>query len=119
MTEQKYKPYQVTLAVIAAVVMVLAYLIWGTDEISSMESEPSGSGRARASVLEAIESERRVSSASWEGSKLRVGVADDGSRRDGYAAYLCEVVREHGATPAEIAVQDSATGITLGYNSCD
>lgn len=36
---------------------------------------------------------------------LSVGVFDDGSSRDGYAMYLCELVREHEPRKREIVIK--------------
>lgn len=52
---------------------------------------------ARAKALVAVKGEAKVKDAVWNGSTLAVGVVDDGSKRDGYASYICEVLREHGA----------------------
>lgn len=50
-----------------------------------------------AAALEAVEAEPKVISAAWQDESLPsllVGVADDGSRRDGYAEYICQVLAE-------------------------
>lgn len=51
----------------------------------------------RSSALATIRTEPKVKDALWpEGQDLLyVGVLNDGSLRDGYAMYICEVLREH------------------------
>lgn len=49
-------------------------------------------------ALAAVEQEPKVKSAAWSDKGLPillVGVADNGSNRDGYAEYICQVLAEH------------------------
>lgn len=46
------------------------------------------------SALDAIRAEPKVVDLVRKGPILYVGMQNDGSRRDGYAQYLCEVLRE-------------------------
>lgn len=51
-----------------------------------------------AAALAAVEKEPKVKSAAWNDKglpSLLVGVADDGTRRDGYAEYICQVLADH------------------------
>lgn len=73
---------------------------------------------AKGTALAALKAEPKILDVAWEGSSLWAGVKDDGTRRDGYAGYLCEVVREHGATPVVIHVKDISSGKTLGRSDC-
>lgn len=51
----------------------------------------------KAEALEEIKAEQNVVEAMWSRpSILWVSMRDDGSRRDGYADYLCMVLRDHG-----------------------
>jgi len=60
---------------------------------------------------------------------LYVTVEDDGTRRDGYAGYLCEVLNEHKATTKWVKVvkvnssqdsnADNAYGVLLGEMNCE
>lgn len=56
--------------------------------------------------------------ARWEGRSLWVGVSDDGTRRDGYAAYLCELVRENKGPKVVIHIKDASTAAELGSHDC-
>lgn len=51
------------------------------------------------SALEAVRSETQVHGADWRHHRLLVLMRDDGSRRDGFAEYLCMVVAEHNVQP--------------------
>jgi predicted small lipoprotein YifL len=49
-------------------------------------------------ALAAVKKEPKVKSAAWAHKGLPsilVGVADNGSNRDGYAEYICQVLAEH------------------------
>lgn len=59
---------------------------------------------------------------------LYVGVQDDGTRRDGYAEYLCQLVRKNNGTVDRVKVvragshtdpeRDNAYGVLLGESIC-
>ncbi|HGX92283.1 MAG TPA: hypothetical protein ENK35_03100 [Candidatus Tenderia sp.] len=62
---------------------------------------------AKASVLSKIQSEPKVKDAYWQGDhRLLVGVLDDGSKRTGYALYLCNLVREERLDRVTVQVVD-------------
>ena len=48
------------------------------------------------SALDAVVLENAVRGAYWRDETLVVEMEDDGSRRDGFADYLCFVLRDHG-----------------------
>ena len=60
---------------------------------------------------------------------LYVSVEDDGTKRDGYAEYLCEILKEHKATTNWVKVvkvnsskdpnSDNAYGVLLGEAHCE
>ena len=61
----------------------------------------------------------------WANSGLlRIGVYDDGTRRDGYAQYACEVLRDYKIYKAKVIINDvvkvrnSNKWITLGKATC-
>ncbi|MEN5181743.1 hypothetical protein ABE501_18430 [Comamonas testosteroni] len=69
--------------------------------------------------------EPTIKDATWMGqSNLYVGVLDNGKNRDGFASYVCEAAKEHGASPKMVKVVDvakvKATGkfIELGKAYC-
>lgn len=59
--------------------------------------------------------EPKIKDATWATDRnLYVGVLDDGSRRDGYAMYLCDVAAEHGVKPDLIKIVDVAEVVRTG-----
>jgi len=81
-------------------------------------------------ALEEISREPKVKEAMiTDANVLYVTVEDDGTRRDGYAGYLCEVLNDHKATPKMVKVvkvnsskdpdADNAYGVLLGEMNCE
>ncbi len=59
--------------------------------------------------------EPKVKDATWATDRnLYVGIMDDGSRRDGYADYLCLVAGDHGVRPDLIKVIDIVKVVRTG-----
>lgn len=60
----------------------------------------------RQKISESIrKDEKAVKDHIWSnGRHLEVGVINDGSRRDGFASYLCQVVNDHGAKGMHVKV---------------
>lgn len=51
----------------------------------------------RRAASAALMKEKQIRDVHWPTAKrLKVGVLDNGRPRDGYAMYVCEVLREHG-----------------------
>ncbi len=48
------------------------------------------------SAMTALRNEPTIKDFAWKGPSLWIGVLDDGSRRDGYAQYVCTLLAEHG-----------------------
>jgi hypothetical protein len=81
------------------------------------------------SALEEIRKEKKITEAFInDANVLYVSVADDGTKRDGYAMYLCNVLAEHKATTKMVKVMKAgsigdpnatnAYGVQLGEASC-
>jgi hypothetical protein len=81
------------------------------------------------SALEEIRKEKAITESFInDANVLYVSVADDGTRRDGYAMYLCNILGEHKATTKMVKVMKvgsvgdpnatNAYGIQLGEASC-
>ena len=79
-------------------------------------------------AMDEIKAEKSVIAASWgphKGPSLFVAVKDDGSRRDGFAEYLCMTLRDHGIHGAIIHVMAPAdyakyrTENDLGRHICE
>jgi hypothetical protein len=75
--------------------------------------------RKEKKVKEAIITEAKV---------LYISVADDGTKRDGYTEYLCQILKENGSNINWIKVtkvnstndpnRDNAYGVLLGESHC-
>lgn len=51
-------------------------------------------------------SENIAKDAAWTSRRMfKVGVIDNGTSRDGYAQYVCQIVREHGIADPDLRVQ--------------
>ncbi len=81
-------------------------------------------------ALEEIQKELKIKEAIITDSNvLYVSVEDDGTKRDGYADYLCEILRNNSATTNWVKVvkvnssedpnSDNAYGILLGESHCE
>lgn len=76
--------------------------------------------KAEPKVLDAVITDSNV---------LYASVKDDGTRRDGYAEYLCQVLKESGLSNTAVKVvkynstkdakRDNAYGVLLGQSSCN
>jgi hypothetical protein len=80
-------------------------------------------------ALEEIKKEKKIIEAFInDANVLYVSVEDDGTRRDGYAMYLCEVLASHNATTKMVKVMKvnsindpnatNAYGVQLGESMC-
>jgi hypothetical protein len=82
----------------------LLLCVLGCFFMQSAWADSSADKQAIAQKL--IRTEPKVKDAYWSnGSTLLVGVLDDGSRRDGYASYVCEVLYEEGLRGKAIFVK--------------
>ncbi len=58
------------------------------------------------------------------GRTLRVGVIDDGTRRDGYADYVCQVLKDYGFSGVRVVINDivkivrNNEWVELGKSKC-
>lgn len=100
--------------------------------ISCGESAPAEKPQDNANnkaALEEIKKEQKITEAFInDANVLYVSVADDGTKRDGYAMYLCNVLAEHNATTKMVKVMKTgsigdanatnAYGVQLGEASC-
>lgn len=103
-----------------------------TDSIKQKNTErgyvkPATNGNKEA--LTVILTEPKVKGAIFtDANVLYVDVLDDGSKRDGYASYLCEVLRDYNTSANRVKVvkasshndpnRDSAYGVLLGECWC-
>lgn len=99
------------------------------EKSKSDSLEKSGEGRIPA-ALAAIRAEPKVKDLIWtSASVLYIAVDDDGTRRNGYAEYICQVLHEYGINDTWVKIvkfgsmddpsRDNAYGILLGESRCD
>lgn len=97
-----------------------------TPKVESGISEKDANEKA----LTEIRKEKKVAEAIiTDANVLYVSVKDDGTRRDGYAEYLCQILKENGSTISWVKVtkvgstndpnKDNAYGVLLGEAHCN
>ena len=112
--------------IIAGVILFAIYLLNGSKE-SNLDETKSDQGNTNA--LNEIRKEAKIKEAFIsEAGVLYVSVVDDGTNRDGYASYLCEILREKNAEANRVKIikvnstrdpkRDNAYGILLGESRC-
>lgn len=100
----------------------------GRENEGGTGNEVSANGNNAA--LELIKQEPKVKEAIiTDVNVLYVSVVDDGTNRDGYASYLCEILREKKAAAKRVKVvkvnstndpnRDNAYGVLLGESYCN
>lgn len=100
------------------------------NKLEELGSNPdNNSKKSKGDLLEAVRKEPKVKEAIITDARvLYVSVIDDGTKRDGYASYLCELVREYGSNVNMVKVvkvnsikdpnRDNAYGVLLGEAYC-
>jgi hypothetical protein len=112
------------------IIIVLAIFFFGISKLCnpSKQSNPTNNV-ANEKVLQIIKAEPKVLDAIiTDANVLYVSVKDDGTSRDGYASYLCEVLREKNSKVDQVKVvkvnsqkdpdRDNAYGVLLGKCFC-
>ena len=108
------------------IALLIGIYLFGKLE-GNKNADTSTEGNTQA--LELIKKEPKVLEAIiTEANVLYVSVVDDGTRRDGYASYLCEILREKKALADRVKVvkhnstndpnKDNAYGVLLGESWC-
>ncbi len=78
-------------------------------------AEPTEAQRKFLTYLTKSGDEPKVKDATWATDhNLYVGVIDDGTRRDGYAEYLCSVAADFGLNPKLIKIIDVVKVVRTG-----
>ena len=97
---------------------------------SSEKKEPSAKSStvAQAKILQELKQDgKTIKDAVWASDlTLKVGVIDDGSNRDGFAQYVCEVVSANGPAGAGVSVHvidivklvRTDKWVDIGYADC-
>ena len=94
-------------------------------EAPEPEPEPD-SAPAREAASVALKTEPKIKDLVWRSStNLAVGVIDDGTRRDGYALYVCQILHDNGVPKGATVDIFDIVGIAqdrwdkLGHASCN
>lgn len=127
MTQAKPDPKKVRQGF--AIMAVLAVLII-LGFASICDSSPEEPAKSDAAALALIRKEPKVKEAFVnDAGMLYVSVEDDGTIRNGYAQYLCEILKENNAAASWVKVvkvnstndpkADNAFGVLLGEHNCN
>lgn len=126
-----------SLKILLGVVVLLGFSLWVINQLKSpsnlvvpesIDSKESQNQNPK-SLLELINAEPKVKEAIITDSNvLYVSVEDDGTKRDGFANYLCELIKEKGSNIMLVKVvkvnstkdpnRDNAYGVLLGEAVC-
>lgn len=126
-----------SIKVLLGVVVLLGFSLWVVNQLKSpsklvvpesIDSKESQNQNSQ-SLLKLINSEPKVKEAIITDSNvLYVSVEDDGTKRDGFANYLCELIKEKGSNIMLVKVvkvnstkdpnRDNAYGVLLGEAVC-
>lgn len=86
--------------------------MFGTLLAAAVAASPMAVPISIDSALAELRGERLIVDMTWQGvvKVLYIGMRSDGTRRDGYAQYVCEVLRAHHAhSGATVRIIDAAT----------
>lgn len=96
---------------------------------SGGDENPAENPSNKSALLEIRQEEKVKEAIITDANVLYVSVLDDGTNRNGYAQYLCEVLREKNATTKWVKVvkvnsmndpnRDNAYGVLLGESHCE
>lgn len=126
-----------SIKVLLGVVVLLGFSLWVVNQLKSpsklvvpesIDSKESQNQNSQ-SLLKLINGEPKVKEAIITDSNvLYVSVEDDGTKRDGFANYLCELIKEKGSNIMLVKVvkvnstkdpnRDNAYGVLLGEAVC-
>lgn len=107
-------------------VLFIAFALGCSSEATTTTTETSP---ANEEVLAAMMAEPKIKDAYInDANVLYVQVADDGTKRDGYAEYLCQVAKDKGVSLFKVRVMKvntfndpnryNAYGVLLGETTC-
>jgi hypothetical protein len=113
---------------LAAFIVFISCCIMSCGDSAPAEKPADNAGNKKA--LEEIKKEPKITEAFInDANVLYVSVADDGTRRDGYAQYLCGILKENQASSKWVKVmklgsindpkRDNAYGVLLGESKCE
>lgn len=87
-------------------VISLAVILGACGKSQHEKDDEYISGRHQNIIDYLKKNEEKVMDATWTSTRvLKVGVINDGTRRDGYAQYVCNIVDDGGLSGFEISVK--------------
>ena len=112
--------------IIGGIIFFTIYLFNQRNKSNLSETK---SDQGNANALKEIKKEAIIKEAIiTEAGVLYASVVDDGTNRNGYASYLCEILREKNALATRVKIikvnstrdpnRDNAYGILLGESWC-
>jgi hypothetical protein len=126
-----------SIKVLVGIVIILGFSLWTVNKMKTPKNQDKielidgldNKSQNTQSLLELINQEPKVKEAIITDSNvLYVSVEDDGTKRDGFANYLCELVKEKGSNIMLVKVvrvnstkdpnRDNAYGVLLGEAVC-
>lgn len=111
--------------IVSFIAIQISFFILSCGETTKHQGDPNN-----IKALEVIKKEIKVKDAIiTDANVLYVSVEDDGTLRNGYAQYLCEILNENNATTAWVKIvkvnssndseSDNAYGVLLGEAHCE
>jgi len=126
-----------SIKLLVGIVIILGFSLWAVNKMKTPKNQDKielidgldNKSQNTQSLLELINQEPKVKEAIITDSNvLYVSVEDDGTKRDGFANYLCELVKEKGSNIMLVKVvrvnstkdpnRDNAYGVLLGEAVC-
>lgn len=100
-----------------------------TTTTTKAESPVKNNAADEKALIEIRKEKKVIEAFLTEANVLYVSVADDGTRRDGFAEYLCQIIKENGSTINLVKItkigsnqdpnRDNAYGVLLGQCNCN
>ncbi len=128
--KRKTQNWIVILLIVVGVIFV--YWLFKTQQVEQSEGGTQNTEQVleNEKALDAILTEPKVKDAViTDADVLYASVLDDGTRRDGYAEYLCQVLGDYKTTVKRVKVvkynstndqdRDNAYGVLLGEAMCE
>jgi hypothetical protein len=117
--------------IIGVILVVVILLMFYLDKPNSNSNNaPNEALSSNNKALAIIKKEPKVKEAIiTDVNVLYVSVLDDGTNRNGYADYLCQILNENGSSVSNVKVvevgttndpdKDNAYGVLLGESNCN
>jgi len=98
---------KVIIGLIAGIMALVAVIFIGASGEKVSETSNNQNQDAVISLFKSPK-EKIAKDALWvnNGRTLRIGVINDGTRRDGYADYVCQTIKEYGFKGVRVIIND-------------